>query len=118
QGGLAPGAAVMSWRGEEGSDDYYSFYAGKLETGEDDVYYDSDWGYVEGAVDFIKNRSSQKQPFCVYLPLLYPHPPYGVEDPWYSKIERGKVPERILSPETWKEKPSILEGIYRRQNVC
>ena len=46
-----------------------------------------------------------------------PHPPYGVEDPWYSAIDRAEVPERIEAPENWDDKPSLLKGIYDRQGL-
>lgn len=106
----------LSWRGSKDSDNYYSFYAGKLDTGDNDVYYDSDWAYIDGAVDFIKNNQEDK-PFCIYLPLLYPHPPYGVEDPWYSSIDREKIPERISAPENWDDKPKVLGKVFKHQNL-
>ena len=108
----------QSWRGEKDSDNYYSFYAGKLDTSDKEVYYDEDWSNIEGALDFIKSKDrDQEQPFCIYLPLLYPHPPYGVEDPWYSMIDREKLPDRIPSPKEWDNIPSMLEGIYQRQGL-
>lgn len=106
----------LRWRGGEGSDDYYSFYAGKLETGHEEVYYDEDWEYISAAAELIRNYSDDR-PLCIYLPIGYPHPPYGVEDPWYSLINRSKVPPRIPSPESFDGKPSILKGIYDRQNL-
>ncbi len=104
------------WRGPKGGDNYYSFYAGKLDIVDDDVYYDSDWDNVYGAIDVIKKRSDSDDPLCIYLPITYPHPPYGVEDPWYSIIPRDKVPDRIPTPR-WDDKPSILKGIWERQNM-
>lgn len=106
----------QSWRGDKDSDNYYSFYAGKLDTQGEEVYYDSDWDHVMAAIDFIHNRPKD-QPICIYLPLSYPHPPYGVEDPWYSMIDRAKVPPRIPTPMDWEGKPSILKGIWERQNL-
>ena len=38
------------------------------------------------------------QPLCIYLPLGYPHPPYGVEDPWFSQIDRDLIPPRYPDP--------------------
>lgn len=107
---------AQEWRGPKDGDNYYSFFAGRLDKGEDDVYYDSDWDYVYGAIDFIRNRPAD-QPICVYLPLGYPHPPYGVEEPWYSMIDRKKLPPRRPTPKDWELKPSILKGIYERQNL-
>lgn len=105
------------WRGAPEGDNYYSFYAGKLEKApEEDAYYDSDWANVLGAIDFIKNAPPD-QPLCIYLPLLYPHPPYGVEEPWFSLTDRDKLPPRIPAPEPWDRKPSLLKGIYERQKL-
>ena len=103
------------WRGDPDGDNYYSFYAGKLETGDEDVYYDNDWAMVDGAVDLIRNAPAD-QPLCIYLPLSYPHPPYGVEDPWYSCIDHDRIPPRIPSPD-WKKKPKLIAGIYERQGL-
>ncbi len=103
------------WRGPKDADNYYSFYAGKLDTGEEEVYYDSDWDNVYAAIDVIKNRPNE-DPLCIYLPISYPHPPYGVEDPWYSLIDRDKIPPRIPAP-NWDDKPSILKGIWESQKL-
>jgi arylsulfatase A-like enzyme len=71
---------------------------------------------VEGAIEQIHNRPPDK-PLCIYLPLIFPHPPYGVEDPWYSTIDRSLLPHRTPAPNHWDGKPSILKGIYERQNM-
>ncbi len=105
-----------AWRQAPGSDRYYSFYVGELETGAEEIYYDSDWANVLGAIEFIKN-APQTQPLCIYLPLTYPHPPYGVEEPWYSMIDRDKLPPRAPTPQTWEAKSSLLQAIYESQNL-
>lgn len=104
------------WRKAPDSDSYYSFYVGELDTGEDEIYYDSDWANVLGAVDFIKNAPTD-QPLCIFLPLTYPHPPYGVEEPWYSLIDRSKIPPRAPTPEEWSRKSSLLKAIYETQDL-
>jgi arylsulfatase A-like enzyme len=109
--------SLQDWRGETGSDTYYSFYHGRLEKDDDeDVYYDGDWANVLGAIDFIKD-APQDQPLCIYLPLGYPHPPYAVEDPFYSMIDRSNIPPRLPAPVEWAGKPSILKGIQEGQNL-
>jgi len=102
------------WRGELGSDTFYSFLAGELDTGGEDIYRDSDWAYVLGAIDLIRNPPKDK-PLCLYLPLTYPHPPYGVEEPWYSAINRDTLRSRIREP--GEGKPSLLAGIRDRQGL-
>lgn len=104
------------WRGNPDGDNYYSFFVGRLDTGGDPIYADHDWADVLGAIDFIKNAPPDK-PLCIYLPLLFPHPPYGVEDPYFSAIDRTLLPPRAPTPPGWYGKPSILRGIHERQNV-
>jgi arylsulfatase A-like enzyme len=107
---------TADWRGEPGSDTYYSFYAGLLETGENDIYCNDDWARILGAIDFIRQYDGDK-PLCIYLPLQFPHPPYGVEEPWFSMIDRSKLPDRSPAPRDWTGKPMILEGIWERRNM-
>lgn len=102
-------------RGKPEDDTFYSFFVGKLEPAEDGLIH-YDWGHIQAAIDFIGNRSHD-QPFCIYLPLQYPHPPYAVEEPWFSAIDRSKVPPRVPTPKDWSLKPSMLRGIYERQNL-
>ncbi|MBY8986251.1 MAG: sulfatase-like hydrolase/transferase [Candidatus Lokiarchaeota archaeon] len=104
------------WRGTPESDNYYSFFAGKLDTKGDDIYFDFDWAIILGAIDFIQAYDGEK-PLCMYIALANPHPPYGIEEPWYSIIDRNKLPQRKKTPKEWSEKPSLLKGIYDRQNL-
>jgi arylsulfatase A-like enzyme len=106
-----------SWRGEPDGDKYYSFYIGRLPHSVGwDHYHDTDWANVLGAIEFLRNYQGE-QPMCIYLPLTYPHPPYAVEEPWYSAIERGSLPPRQPTPANWRGKPSILKGIAKRQHL-
>ena len=75
-------------------------------------------GERPGAVDFIRSYEGD-EPLCIYLPLLYPHPPYGVEEPFYSSADRSALPPRIPAPADWDAagKPSILGGIHERQGI-
>lgn len=104
------------WRGAPGSDTYYAFFVGRLDAGDEGIYYDSDWANVFGAIEQIKNAPADR-PLCIYLPLTYPHPPYAVEEPWFSAIDRAALPPRTPAPDDWTGKPSLLEGIYERQGM-
>jgi arylsulfatase A-like enzyme len=115
---FAPGThSLTDRRGAPDSDTYYSFYLGELKPrpGED-VYMDGDWANVFGAAQFIRSYKGEK-PLCIYLPLGYPHPPYAVEEPWYSMIDRSRMPDRIPAPETWHAKPALLKGIWGNQRM-
>lgn len=113
--------ATHEWRGDPSGEDYYSFFYGKAEPHYEmqdweTAVYDYDWGLVEGAIDFIR-QAPPDQPICIYLPLSHPHPPYVVEDPWFSMIDRAQLPPRIQAPETWAGLPSLLAGLHERQGL-
>jgi arylsulfatase A-like enzyme len=116
---------VPDWRGAPESNTYYSFYLGRIPTADDEPHYpDPDWAHVHGALDHIERyaKSDDDRPLCLYLPLAYPHPPYAVEDPWYSAIDRAALPKRIRAPDDGfldesAPKPRILSGIASTQNL-
>jgi arylsulfatase A-like enzyme len=71
---------------------------------------------VLGAIDLIRSWNSAR-PLCIFLPLGYPHPPYAVEEPYFSLINRAKLPPRVPTPPGWENKPSLLKGIWERQHL-
>jgi arylsulfatase A-like enzyme len=98
------------WRGDPKGDSYFSFYFGKLEPEvRNDVYYDWDQAHVLGAIEQIKHAPKDK-PLCLFMPLGLPHPPYAVPDPWYSAIDRAKVPPRVKPPRGWTGKPGMARA--------
>jgi len=107
---------VKEWADKLEDKNAYCFYAGLLDKGDEEIYCDEDWAMVLGAIDFIENYDGDK-PYCIYLPLLYPHPPYGVEEPYFSMIDREKIPERIPATKDASTKPMILDGIRQKQNM-
>ncbi|MHA1453094.1 MAG: sulfatase-like hydrolase/transferase [Promethearchaeota archaeon] len=95
---------------------YYSFLEGKLEEREGLDFHQIDTVSVELAKQFIKKRS-KNQPFCVFLGLMAPHPPYGVEDPYYTMIDKSKLPQRISFPENPDKLPSMMKGLRENQHL-
>ncbi len=105
------------WRGKKGDDGWYSQYAGKLTPPPGlDRYIDSDWDEVQAAVDLIRKAPKDK-PLCIFISLEYPHPPYGVEEPYFSLIDRSKLPPRVKGPSDWSLKPSMMRGIRKNQDL-
>ena len=103
------------WRGAPGSPSYYSFYAGAEPGDENGDSANSDRLNVLGACDFIA-AYDREQPFCLYLPLDSPHPPYYCEQKWLDRIDRAKLPRRAPEPD-FNKKPAILQGVYWRQRL-
>lgn len=106
----------QEWRGTPDGDNYYSFYLGKLPDNTEDTYNDKDWAFVDGAVDFIEEYEGDK-PFCMYMPLGFPHPPYRVEEPFFSMIDRDHLEPRIPKPENTDLEPAMLDGIRKNQHL-
>lgn len=106
------------WRGQPGSDTYYGFFKGRIPT-EPGIpfYHDPDWAYVLGAIDLIR-EAPEGRPLCIYVPLVYPHLPFAVEDPWFGQIDRSKVPSRVPTPRNWEGLPSILRGLHENYGMA
>ena len=108
---------LTDWRGDADGDNYYSFYAGRREIPDGEtVAYDSDWAMIDGALAQIR-KAPANQPLCIYLPLGYPHPPYAVEEPWYSQIDPTRIPARVPTPSSWHGYPSLMKGLYDGQQM-
>ncbi|CUH96774.1 hypothetical protein P22_2885 [Propionispora sp. 2/2-37] len=105
------------YRGKPGNDTYYSFFAGKGE--KDNAFVQYDWNCVNKALEFIKNWPEDSEiPFCIYITLIFPHPPYVCEDPWFSSIDRTLIEDIRPAPAEWSGKPSMLKSIYEKQGLC
>ena len=101
---------------------YYSFYVGKIDLNKDETSYAFaryDWSCIEQALKYIEEKSKDPdgKPFFLYITLIYPHPEYMCEEPWFSSIDRSKLPERRQDAQTLEGKPSMLKEIARKQNL-
>ncbi len=110
----APGP-VENLRGEPGNKNYYSHYDGKLGLDATGKNYTSDDAAVDAAIERL-NHPVDDRPVCIFLGLMYPHVPYAVEDPYFSAIDRAKLPARITA-DTCSHKAKILSDIRRYQHM-
>jgi arylsulfatase A-like enzyme len=108
----------QSWRGAPGSDSYYSFLRGELPRDARDRHYlDNDWQNVLGAIDFIAD-APQDKPLFIYLPILYPHPPYGAETEFYRRLQDAPLPpRRVASDAQMGAKSAMLNRIRDAQGL-
>ena len=98
-------------RGVRGSKNYYSHYEGELETDRNGISYSTDDEVVDAAIERIRNLPEEK-PLCMFLGLMYPHVPYHVEEPYFSAIDRKRLPPRV-QPSQCSGKPEIQQAIRR-----
>lgn len=106
----APGP-LQELRGEKGSKYYYSHFEGQLGLDGQGRNYTADDEAVDAAIRRLRQWKPGDAPLCLFLGLLYPHTPYQVEEPYYSAIDRSKLPRRIRA-EDCTDKPPI-EGMIR-----
>jgi arylsulfatase A-like enzyme len=92
---------------------FKSFYFGVRGQGGRSPYQDLDWAWVHEAVRFL--QSPPAEPFMLYLPLVVPHPPYSVEEPYFSMYDRGAV--RRPLPAQLDDKPHFMREINRSYGI-
>lgn len=101
---------------------YYSFYVGKVDfekQGQSSLFAQYDWSCLQQALEYIEEKSKQEdaKPFFLYITLVFPHPEYMCEEPWFSSIDRTKLPRRRPGAATLPNKPSMLRSIAQKQNL-
>lgn len=111
----APGFVNDHPRGKPDSPEFYSFCNGQLKLDENGQNYTADDEDVDAACYRIRNRADDR-PLCMFVGTLYPHAPYNVEDPYFSAIDRSRLPKRIL-PEDGVNKPKMENLLRQYQNL-
>lgn len=59
---------------------------------------------VQGALQWLERPP--EGPWVLFLPAIHPHPPFEVEEPWFSMHNRSEMP----TPAKTKEKVSCLKS--------
>lgn len=116
EGPAAPGPLDRQRRGGPGGKYYYSHFEGQLGLDAQGRNYSRDDEAVDAAIARIGQWKAGDAPLCLFLGLLFPHPPYEVEEPWFSAVDRGRLPPRIRW-EDCRGKSLMMELIHRYQNL-
>lgn len=103
--------AFERWRGAPDGEDYYGFLRGRIKPQRD-----LDQLWVDGAVDFIQ-QYDEDRPFCLFLPLFFPHPPYQIWEPYYSRVDRLKMKKCIAPPEEYVGKCAMMKALHREMRL-
>lgn len=56
---------------------------------------DSDEATIRTAERWIAEAAPTDRPWFLWVPLLFPHPPFVVEEPYFSMHDRADIPDRI-----------------------
>ncbi len=87
-----------------------SFYFGERTQEEAN---DIDYYTVQKALEYLD--SNLKKPFCLYIAIAFPHPPYTVEEPYFSMYDRESIPSLI--PPKHNDKPEFMHLMYKRYGL-
>ncbi|WVQ68688.1 uncharacterized protein L199_006897 [Kwoniella botswanensis] len=86
------------------------FYKGMLTEAESE---DFDEMTIRSALQWLK--SNPPEPFVLFLPLIYPHPPFQVKDPYYSLYRELSLPLRVRAQDKTGYEPKYL-GVMRKEH--
>ena len=112
---------------------YHAFYHGKR--GGDYPWLDFDEAATRTAEQWLATKPPG--PWCLFVPLIFPHLPFEVEEPWYSLHEARDIPRpmaasatrgkpqfmammrerfhlEVLSPDDWAEIARVYYGMIAR----
>ncbi|MBI2442217.1 MAG: sulfatase-like hydrolase/transferase [Lentisphaerae bacterium] len=73
-------------------------------------YFDGDAACVHGAIELIRSHAGAK-PFCCYVALRDPHPPYYALEDYYQAINPARLPPRIPVPGAAARLPAALDAL-------
>jgi arylsulfatase A-like enzyme len=85
------------------------FYKG-VRNAKDAVDYDE--AVVRSALKWLDNPP--EDPWVLFMPLLFPHCPFQVEEPYFSMHDRSSMPKRALTEEKTGYEPRYMQTIRAR----
>ena len=90
-----------------------AFYHGRRQAPPGEVVLDFDEATVRTAEAWL--ASSPPEPWVLLVALVFPHPPFAVEDPWFSMHDRRDMPP----PARWVPdgKPRYMHELRRRSGT-
>ncbi len=73
-----------------------------------------DYRNVQAAIRILEQKERDR-PFCIFLPLSSPHPPYSAPDGFHGMYDPGAIP--ALRPAGLPKRPAYHEEIRRTYNI-
>jgi arylsulfatase A-like enzyme len=77
-------------------EDHPLFKAMYFGSGGDDPVVDIDEATIRTAERWLAEGAPKDQPWLLWVPLLFPHPPFTVEEPWFSLHDRADMPDPVM----------------------
>lgn len=76
---------------------------------------DFDEATIRTAERWLREAAPDDRPWALWVPLIFPHPPFTVEEPWFSLHDRSSMPAPI-DPASAVGKPAFMDAyreVYR-----
>lgn len=73
-----------------------------------------DYAHLQAAIEILERREPER-PFCIFLPLSFPHPPYGAPQGFHDMYSPSDI--HGLRPRDLPRKPSYVSGIRREYSL-
>ncbi|NQY56204.1 MAG: sulfatase-like hydrolase/transferase [Ilumatobacteraceae bacterium] len=110
--GFAITPIVLTEPSPFGPDDpwFAAHYHGRRDGGADGPTLDFDEASVRTAIEWITD--GLPEPWCLLIALIFPHPPFVAEEPWFSMHDRATMP----APAPWVPdgKPRFMQALRTR----
>jgi arylsulfatase A-like enzyme len=105
-----PDDLARAWTADHPSDHplHRAFYFGRAG---DEPIVDTDEALIRTAEQWLVEGAPTDRPWVLWVPLLYPHPPFTVGDPWFSLHDRADM-ATPLPPDAAVGKAGFVEA-YR-----
>ena len=94
---------------EQGSKWYDAFYGGPV----DGDLFELDAATTATAIDWLDE--GLPEPWCLFVPLIFPHPPFTVERRWFERYDGIDVPAPV--PPIFDGKPGFYREIHERYGL-
>lgn len=91
----------------DGSDMMRAFYFGQAGT---EPNIDTDEALIQTAIEWITNSAPSDRPWFLWVPLIFPHPPFVAAEPWFSLHDRADVSLPIDRSQTQHGKPAFMDA--------
>ncbi|HLK68323.1 MAG TPA: sulfatase-like hydrolase/transferase [Bryobacteraceae bacterium] len=88
---------------------FYSFLREKVA----DRRATADYANLQAAIEIMERPPGK--PFCIFLPLLYPHPPYAAPEEFHEMYRPGDLPP--LRPPGLPNQPRFHEALRRKMRL-
>lgn len=73
-----------------------------------------DFSLVKQAIEILESKDRER-PFCIFLPMSTPHPPYGAPVGFHDMYHPSQITN--LRPIGLKNRPNYFDGIRRAYNL-